>query len=202
MKTSNDQSTTTPGAPRFGTPRNARTAGRRGLSIVEVMISLTICSFLLVAVAAAYNASASAVEMNDRFFRATQAGRVTMNQLLTEIRRADWVACAPTSDSVIVTRPAVNRMPEEDSREYRYDAAAKKITLQIFYKKADGTTYTGPKYSLSSNVEWAKFGPADKIKDATGADQDIRIPVTVEVKIGGNQVRLSGSSGPRRMLQN
>jgi len=74
---------------------------RRGLSIVEVMISLTITSFLLVAVAAAYNASASAVEMNDRFFRATQAGRVTMNQLLTEIRRADFVACAPTSDSVM-----------------------------------------------------------------------------------------------------
>jgi Tfp pilus assembly protein PilW len=175
---------------------------RRGLSIVEVMISLTITSFLLVAVAAAYNASASAVEMNDRFFRATQAGRVTMNQLLTEIRRADFVACAPTSDSVIVTRPLVNRMPEEDSREYRYDAAAKKITLQVFYKKADGTTYSGPRYSLASNVETAKFGPADQQKDATGALLDVRIPVTIEVKIGGNQVRLSGSSGPRRLLTN
>ena len=77
----------------------------RGLSIVEVMISLTISAFLLVAVAAAYNASANAVEMNDRFFRATQAGRVTLNQLLTEIRRADSVFCAPTSDSIIVQRP-------------------------------------------------------------------------------------------------
>src|SRR5205085_1130645 len=64
---------------------------RRGLSIIEVMISLTISAFLLVAVAAAYSASADAVEMNDKFFRATQAGRVTMNQVLTEIRRADAV---------------------------------------------------------------------------------------------------------------
>src|SRR3954469_10482361 len=112
--------------------RYARYA-RRGLSIAEVLISLAISTFLLVAVAAAYNASADAVEMNDKFFRATQAGRVTMNQLLTEIRRADFVACAPTSDSVIVTRPLVNRLPEEDSREYRYDAAAKKVSLQVFY---------------------------------------------------------------------
>jgi Tfp pilus assembly protein PilW len=186
--------------PRIPTTRSRRP--RLGLSLVEVMISLAITSFLLVAVAAAYNASASAVEMNDRFFRATQAGRVTMNQLLTEIRRADFVACAPTSDSVIVTRPLVNRLPEEDSREYRYDAAAKKVTLQVFYKKADGTTYSGPKYSLASNVEVAKFGPADQVKDATGALLDIRIPVTIEVKISGNQVRLSGSSGPRRLLTN
>ena len=35
--------------------------GRRGLSIIEVMISLTISAFLLVAVAAAYSASADAV---------------------------------------------------------------------------------------------------------------------------------------------
>src|SRR3954470_5728397 len=105
---------------------------RRGLSIVEVMISLTITSFLLVAVAAAYNASASAVEMNDRFFRATQAGRVTMNQLLTEIRRADFVACSPGYDLIYVTRPAsVRAATMEDSREFKYDPATKKVTLQI-----------------------------------------------------------------------
>lgn len=174
--------------------------GRRGLSIVEVMISLTISAFLLVAVAAAYNASANAVEMNDRFFRATQAGRVTLNQLLTEIRRADFVYCAPTYDSIIVTRPKQNKLTDEDSREFKYDPVAKKITLQIYYKNTAGTTWTSPAYSLASNVELAKFGPPDKITDATG-EHDVRVPVTVDVKIGGNSVRLSGSSGPRRLLQ-
>src|SRR3954470_14247930 len=77
----------------------------RGLSIIEVMISLTISAFLLVAVAAAYSASADAVEMNDKFFRATQAGRVTMNQLLTEIRRADSVDVID-SRTINVIRPA------------------------------------------------------------------------------------------------
>src|SRR4051812_31391096 len=78
---------------------------RRGLSIIEVMISLTISAFLLVAVAAAYNASADAVEMNDKFFRATQAGRVTMNQLLTEIRRADSVEVGTNYINVIRPLP-------------------------------------------------------------------------------------------------
>ena len=177
-----------------------RRTGRRGLSIVEVMISLTISAFLLVAVAAAYNASANAVEMNDRFFRATQAGRVTLNQLLTEIRRADYVWCAPTYDSIIIQRPKQNRLTDEDSREFRYDPISKKITLQIFYKNAAGTTWTSPAYSLASNVELGKFGPPDKMTDATG-EHDVRVPVTVDVKIGNNSVRLSGSSGPRRLLQ-
>ena len=186
---------------RTRTSSSRSTRRPRGLSIVEVMISLTISSFLLVAVAAAYNASANAVEMNDRFFRATQAGRVTLNQVLTEIRRADWVACSPTYDSIIITRPKQSRLTDEDSREFKYDAVAKKITLQIFYKNAAGTTWTSPAYSLASNVETAKFGPPDRMKDATGADLDVRVPITVDVKIGSNSVRLSGSSGPRRLLQ-
>src|SRR5438046_9081461 len=99
----------------------ARRVAPRGLSIIEMMISLTISSFLLVAVAAAYNASANAVEMNDRFFRATQAGRVTMNQVLTEIRRADWVACSPANDTLYVTRPSPTRTTDADSREFTYD---------------------------------------------------------------------------------
>jgi Tfp pilus assembly protein PilW len=174
----------------------------RGLSIVEVMISLTISSFLLVAVAAAYNASANAVEMNDRFFRATQAGRVTMNQLLTEIRRADWVACSASYDTIYVTRPQQNKLPNEDSREFKYDLAAKKVTLTIHFKNlATGAVWSSPTYTLASNVETATFGPADKITDATGMQQDVRVPITIDVKIGANSVRLSGSSGPRRMLQ-
>ena len=187
--------------------RAAGGASRRGLSIVEVMISLTISSFLLVAVAAAYNASASAVEMNDRFFRATQAGRVTMNQLLTEIRRADRVACSPTNDTIIVTRPSATATKDgaytECQRWFRYDAGTKKVTVQIYYEKPDLSVYGGPVYSLASNVEAATFGPPDTIPNPAGGPAlEARVPVTIEVKIGGNQVRLSGSSGPRRLMQN
>jgi prepilin-type N-terminal cleavage/methylation domain-containing protein len=174
-------------------------ARRRGLSIVEVMISLAITSILLMGVSAAYIASADAVAMNDRFFRATQAARVTMNQLLTEIRRAESVLCAPTNDSIIVTRPYPNRLPDEDSREYMYNPLTKKVTLRIFYKRADGATWSSPIYSLASNMETATFGPpADRYQDSDGAWQEVHIPVMLDVKIGSNAVRLSGSSSPRR----
>jgi prepilin-type N-terminal cleavage/methylation domain-containing protein len=174
----------------------------RGLSIIEVMISLTISAFLLVAVAAAYSASADAVEMNDRFFRATQAGRVTMNQLLTEIRRADSVEVFTTSINVI--RPAAGtvgssgtRQPKETYRTFAYDAAKKQVTLQIHYD-ATAPSPVSPVYPLARNVEATVFGPAETQKDANNADVVVRVPVQLVVRIGSNEVRLSGSSGPRR----
>ena len=163
---------------------------RRGLSIAEVLISLTISAFLLVAVAAAYTASADAVEMNDKFFRATQAGRVTMNQLLTEIRRAESLAVA--ADHIDIMRPPQNRLPNESTRTFQYDAANKQMKLRINYIPPAAPS---PWYSLARNVDQATFGPAEM--DATNTNV-LRVPVTVVVKIGNNEVRLSGSSGPRR----
>jgi type II secretory pathway pseudopilin PulG len=178
--------------------KNATTT-RRGLSIAEVMISLTISSFLLVAVATAYSTSADAVEMNDKFFRATQAGRVTMNQVLTEIRRAESVLCSAAGDSIIVTRPGETRAATfEVSREYKYNATAKTVTLQIYYDKA-GVKSTSPLYTMARNIESTSFGPPDKVTQADGTQLEVRVPVTVEVKLGSHKVRLSGSSSPRRV---
>jgi hypothetical protein len=171
--------------------RRVMRRARRGLSLAEVMISLAISTFLLVAVAAAYTASADAVEMNDKFFRATQAGRVTMNQLLTEIRRADEVAVF--ADHIEIFRPVQNRLPNEFTRTYKYDAANKQMKLQISYLPPAAPS---PWYSLARNVEQATFGPAEM--DPTPPSRVLRVPVTLVVKIGNNEVRLSGSSGPRR----
>ena len=183
---------------------------RRGLSIIEVMISLTISAFLLVAVAAAYSASADAVEMNDKFFRATQAGRVTMNQILTEIRRADLVN-VPSTNKIEVFRPLPGssggtgtRLPKETFRAFTYDPATKMVTLQIFYD-ATAPSPASPVYPLARNVEAAVFGPAENQKDANGVEIlpkiVARVPVQLVVRIGANEVRLSGASGPRRAAQ-
>lgn len=180
---------------------SARRTARRAMSLAEVMISLTICSLLLVAVATAYNASAAAVDANDQFFRATQAGRVSLNQMLTEIRRAHAVdqpvvagTTTPDLKCFEVIRPEDNRTVNEISRVYRYDPAAKKITLQISY--AGGAQ--GRLYTLASNVEACTFGPAAWGKDANNTDAVVRLAVALDVKVGGNSVRLNGSSGPRR----
>jgi hypothetical protein len=127
-----------------------------------------------------------------------------MNQMLTEIRRAESILCAPTNDSIIVTRPHPARLPDEEWREYKYNPEAKRITLQVFYKDANGFTSSGPVYTLASNMETARFGPPERIRDTTGQTGEwleVRVPVTLEVKIGSNSIRLSGSSSPRRAAQ-
>lgn len=171
---------------------------RPGFSIAEVMVSLAITSMLLVGVAAAYTASAEAIDGNDRFFRATQAARVTMTQLLTEIRRADAVDTADLApfDTLFITRDPDLRLPEEQFREFKYDAIGKQITLQITFKRvADGTIYKSVVYTLCRNVDEASFGPATKVGTV-----EVRLPVTVVVKTNGHTVRLSDTSGPRRAL--
>jgi Tfp pilus assembly protein PilW len=158
------------------------------------MISLAISAMLLVAIGAAFSASAQAVQMNDDFFRATQAGRVTLNQMLTEIRRADSVAVPATHDTVKVIRPRESCVPNELYREFRYDAATQAITLQIFYK--DNTASRA--YVLANKVAAASFGPPDTVTGDNNASVVVRVPVTLAVRVGNTQVRLNGSSGPRR----
>jgi hypothetical protein len=170
---------------------------RRGVRIVDVLAGLTVTSFLCVAIAAAYSASADAVEINERFYRASRAGRVTLNQLLTEIRRAESVLCSPNLDSILVIRPLATRLPDEDSREYRYNPVTRKITLQIYFKAADGACWNSPAYSLASNLQAATFGPPDRNRVVNGVWQHASVPVALEVKIGSNSVRLSGSSHRR-----
>jgi hypothetical protein len=168
---------------------------RRGLSLVETMVSISICTSLMVAVSAAYQASGNAVEMNDRFFRCTQAARVTMNQMVAEMRRADAVQVG--TNTIQVIRPADQLAPNEIYRQFSYDATHKKITLQIFYA---GNT-SSPVYELSSNVSAASFGPADMGTDYNNALVAVRIPVTITCAISNSIVTLSSSAAPRRAQQ-
>ena len=110
------------------------------------MVCLIINSLLLLAVAGAFSASASGVKANSDFFLASQAARVTMNQMVTEVRCCDSVQVY--SDHIVVTRPAATLTPNEASRTFSYDSANKRVTLQITYN--DGTT--SPLYTMASNV--------------------------------------------------
>src|SRR5262245_48147283 len=67
---------------------------RRGLGMVEALISLAIAAMLLTAVAAAFRSAGDAIDNNDECSKATQAGRVAMARMLTQIRRG-----TPATDS-------------------------------------------------------------------------------------------------------
>lgn len=178
-------------------------SARRALSLPEAMISLSITSMLLVAVAAAFTGSAQAIQVNDTFFRCTQASRVTMNQLLGEIRNCDSLDMG-TANTITIIRPAsggtnqlYSRQVNEVSRAFVYDTAGKRITLQI--------TYTGgvfsPVYELANNVAGCQFGPPDMGLDYNNATIPIRVPITLTVSAGNNTIVLNGAAAPRRAMK-
>jgi hypothetical protein len=167
------------------------------------LISLAITSLLLVAVATAFTNASQAIEMNDTFFRCTQAARVTMDQILGEIRNCDSMDMT-VANTIKVIRPASTSgglyaaQTNETERDFVYDTVNKRITLQIFY----GAASPSPVYELASNVTAAAFGPPTMGLDYNNASIPVQVPLTLTVQTGvGNEasiIVLNGSAAPRR----
>jgi type II secretory pathway pseudopilin PulG len=148
---------------------------RAGLSLFEALISLVISSVLLVAVASAYVASANAVELNDRFYRATQAARVSISQIMTEVRRCESVTVGATSLAMTTY--------SGESREYDYSAASSALTITR-YIATPATVNT-----LAPNVKSCSF---------TTDGETVTMIITVT--IGTDSLTLSGCATPRRAV--
>jgi Tfp pilus assembly protein PilW len=179
---------------RAGTPWLPAFDRRRGFSFLEMVIAVGISTMLLVAVTGAFVSSSEAVQANDRFFRATQAARVTMTQMVAEIRRGDAVQVSADGYQMDVIRPASSRTADETFRRFTYEPAAKRMTLQIF------RTSTPPSkvYTLASCVESASFGPPEMGYDSRNSFVVARVPLKVTVRINNEQIVLHGAAGPRR----
>jgi hypothetical protein len=174
-----------------------RHSSRRGLSISEVLISLAIVSMLLVAVGGAFTASASAIDLNDRFFRASQAGRVSMNQVLSVARTSQ--ACQvgsqsnPTGD--IVTSTMLQVLTADDElRTYIHNAGDQTLRLII------GDDMSHPGHILARHVSSASFTGVLERDPATNLRRVVRVVVTVRTQIGDQALEMSGSVAPRRSI--
>jgi prepilin-type N-terminal cleavage/methylation domain-containing protein len=183
---------------------------QKGMSLAEVMISLAISAMLLTAIGAAFNSSSSIIQNNERFFRATQAGRVGLNQITTEVRRSDaivdrdttvtagtttFVVKGITANLLPIYRPAEARVTGEMVRYYRYDPASKKLLLSFLNDQGVASA----EYLLAENVESSPFS-WDMGVDYNNATCVARVAIALDVKVGSNYVRLSGSAAPRRSM--
>lgn len=157
--------------------RLGRGGGRRrtraGLSLVEVMISMVISGALLTAIAASFSASASAIEMNDQFFRASQAARISVNQIMSESRKCMSGVVDPNS----------LELTTDTGQKRTYMLTGKMLTMTIADPVLPRT------YRLASNVEALQFQTNGKA-----------VSMVVTVKVGNNQVTLTGSAIPRRTV--
>jgi len=158
---------------------------RRGLSLIEVMISLAISAMLLTAVAAAFTASSDAIEINDQFFRASQSARVSLNQILSEIRRCNSVSVSANQIDMITAA--------DDDRSYIMVPASTTLKLRT------NDITTDPDYTLCGSVTAHSF-TADTKVDSAGISHVVRVSVTLTVQVGRNSVRLTGSAAPRRAM--
>lgn len=165
---------------------------RRGLSLAEVLISLAISAMLLVAIAAAFSGAASAIQTNDEFFRATQAGRVTLHHLLTHVRQGTVDAPSDSRTFRIITAEKDSGGGEED-RTYQFNPMTRQIVL------ITNDDLTDPNYTLVRNVADCTFA-AEMGKDYNNTDCVARLTVSIVVTVGDNTVRLSGSASPRKNL--
>jgi prepilin-type N-terminal cleavage/methylation domain-containing protein len=181
--------------------RTQRQAGRlrRGLTMMEMMVSMSITTMLLAGVAGSFVSSANVVSANDAFFRASQAARVTLNQVVVECRRADAVQCSNTGtyDYIDVIRPVEVLETNEVFRRYRYDVANRQLTMTLRY--ADGTD--GTPRVMVRNVAAATFGPPQMGVDSNNATVVQRLPISVTIGVGPNAITMTGSTSPRRAMK-
>jgi len=147
----------------------------RGLSLVEALIALSITAMLLTGVAAAFQASAAAIEMNDQFYRAQQGGRVSLNQILDQVRKCQ--------SGVVDTTSLQLTTDAGQSRTYALSGTDLNMTLI-----PQGSS-TPSSYKLATHVKTLQFSTDGK-----------SISMLITVAVGTNQVTLCGSAFPRRLM--
>ena len=161
---------------------------RRALVLVELLVSLAICAALLLAIGAAFVSASAAVEVNDEFFRATQAARLAVTQLETAIRRCDSCEVPNSGRINLIT-------PEGADRSYVYDATTKRLLLVTNHSVTD------PDYVLARNVTSMSFAAdSDLVPGSTTVTQVVRVTINLDLQVGDEQVHLSGSAVPRRTV--
>ena len=166
---------------RYNTIRNRVKSGhaprtvRRGMSLPEVLISLTISSLVLTGVAVAWVSSSQVVEQNDQFFRASQSARVCVNQIMTEARRCQ--------SGVVSANSLELTLGNGDKRTYAFDSANHLLTMTM---EALPTPQTS---AMARNVTNAQF-----------ATDGATITLSITVTVGNNSMMVNGSAMPRRTV--
>ncbi|HEX8341624.1 MAG TPA: type II secretion system protein [Tepidisphaeraceae bacterium] len=154
----------------------SRTIRSRGLSLPEVLISMSICGMLMTAVTGAFMATTQAVEENSKFFRAAQTARVTLTQLMAEARKCRSGVVDPTSFEIVTAMG--------ETREYNYDAANRQLTM---------TPHVGL-------PPWGTYVVARDIESAAFASSNGTVSLTLTVATGRSRVTFTSAATLRKAM--
>jgi prepilin-type N-terminal cleavage/methylation domain-containing protein len=156
---------------------------RRGMGLVELLVSLAIAASLLTATGVALNASFAAYQVNQQQATLLQSTRLTMNRILSTIRRCKLHAPDTSSQATqfaigaTVTDTGIDMFDANDVETiYRYDAANKRI---LFI--AGGTTHPLLEGVESFNVTLEPMRSAESVR--TGGPWDLLRRATIWVSV-------------------
>ena len=96
---------------------------RKGLSIVELLITLGLSSIVVTAVFFVYHSGTKAWTRAENQVEVQQNLRVAMNMLSTEIRKADRFRIEPDGQGIVLT------FKDGSSKAYRFHAASGEIRM-------------------------------------------------------------------------
>lgn len=170
---------------------------KQGFTLVEVLISLAIMSMLLVAIAAAMNASLNSYHQNDQIATATQVVRSVLNRMTYDIRTAQTLAV--TSHSITIIPPT----NPDNITEIEYQYTSGKL-LYIITQNGTPSTYIlidNPDQDQDEQVRITNLAiDWDTGEDWQGLTCTKTVTVNLEVTIGETTHVMTATAAPRRNL--
>lgn len=142
-----------------------RNKNRKGFSLVELLIALSVTAMLMAAVAAALRASADNYDANRDIFMAVNPARLAVLRITADIRSAQAVAVSePSNRCSIVTA-------DGSDITYSYNSSE-----QILYLITNDDT-TDDDYVLCKNITAVTF-TRTTVPDDPGSIRDVKVSVT------------------------
>jgi prepilin-type N-terminal cleavage/methylation domain-containing protein len=159
------------------------TKNKAGFTVAELLLALAIASMLLVAVAVAFNASATNYRENEDIFRVMNSARQALFRITSQLRTADAVdPNAPNNECSFIT------------------AAGEDITYQ--FRIADNKLY------LITNADLKEYVLCDNVtamtftKTPTDDGLDCKsVQISITVVSGDVQRKISAAASIRRNLE-
>ena len=132
-----------------------------------MLVALAIAAMLLVAVEAAFKASAENYQQNEDIFKAINSARQALFRITSQLRTASAVdPNAPSNECTMITAAG-------EDITYRYNSSDKKLYLITNYDTSDAD------YVLCDNVTAMNCTKTIGVVDATTVVKNVQISITV-----------------------
>jgi type IV pilus assembly protein PilW len=116
---------------------------QRGLSLVELMVSMAIGLFILAAILFAYSGNRAAFRHGDSLARIQEGGRLALGVLSDSLRMAGYVGCARPGKISVLVNDLKTKDLENGLQGAVYSAAPADARLAVDGLTVDGDALTG-----------------------------------------------------------